>query len=477
VVSDLVNANVKNILPKDVIIATPFDKDGKLDPFKDFGECIFPFFGKNRHLNYHCVDSQSGYRCPIEINERRVPTKWGYCPENPDATRARMKYIPIEKAEGSKTDKDFQSGQCIFPHLVENKDHKGDGLFNKYQLNYSCHEFKEGKEENWYSWCPTKLGYDPLEYPLYPAADKLENVLLGKYKKSKLITRQTIKGKDVSEMNPAYLQTKKKGYCRLPKSMVKMPFDRDGVKEITLEDYNPQKCKNVSSKGGYSREELYLFGIDKLSIPQSQLMKGKKILDKNQLCDIVNNKIRELKTKTTITDQDRIDSYQKDLNKCEEGESKGGYYILDLREIGINYFDLDEEKSKEMSKKDLCNYIIPKIKKLKQEETELLSEEAMSMEIQKNVYPGDINKCDKEVRKGGINITKLRKIAENNFDLQVEGMKKEEICQAIEDKIEEIKNQPEEVLIDSSKKQFLPSSEKKDMFITLSDIKQLEQDD
>jgi hypothetical protein len=449
VIIDLTNANLRNIIPKDVIIATPFDKDGRLDPRYSYGECIFPFFGRNRKLNHHCVDSMLGYRCPIKVDSKRIPINWGFCPENKDATKTRTEYIPVTAV--SADDKKFSNGSCQFPYLAEeeeensqtDKSNKIDDDNKQYKLKYTCIENKEGGQENWYSWCPTKLGYNPLEYPLYPAAEKLENILIGKYRKAKLYSSKTtmknLTGKTIHKftINPIYLETRKKGYCRLPSKLIDKPKIKEGIREIKLEDYNVQKAHLSESKDGYKREELYYFGVNVLKIPQTQLLKGKTMLEKDDLIRIINKKVREIRTKTVITDEDRLLSYEKDIDKCNEGESRGGYGKLELREIAINYFDLDEEIAKTYGKQELCDYVIPKIQKIKQEDIDIISS-SDKKDIGKG-YPGDIKKCIMSTKKGGIGKKKLEKIATNNFKLNITGLHKQEICKLIEEKLKQIK--------------------------------------
>jgi len=86
--------------------------------------------------------------------------------------------------------------------------------------------------------------------------------------------------------------------------------------------------------------------------------KGKKILFKDELCSVIKKKMREIKTKAVITDADRLAAYTKDINKCDQGDTKGGYNILQLREIVINYFGIDEKKADNMKKKEICPMVL-----------------------------------------------------------------------------------------------------------------------
>jgi hypothetical protein len=148
------------------------------------------------------------------------------------------------------------------------------------------------------------------------------------------------------------LLTKKfdKGYCQPPSKTKKVegpPLEN----EITLENFDPANCsdKYTPSKGGYVRKQLFDFGVNYLKIPYNQLIKeGTKnehiYLSKGDLCNIINKKYREIKTRgNIITDKMRVEAYGKDINNCNNGESKGGYSLHDLQEIAINYFDINEK--------------------------------------------------------------------------------------------------------------------------------------
>jgi hypothetical protein len=506
VINDITNANIRNIIPKDVIIATVFDKEGRLDPRAQSSECIFPFFGKGRNrIMHHCVSSDLGFKCPVQVNEKRIPTKWGYCPENPEATKVRMKLIPVRAVSGDDEDgqshnhsrNEFVGGQCQFPHLKElsqeesrdaydkaaSPEYKGQSGQLRYKLQYSCLDDKTSKNPgDWYSWCPTKLGYNPLEYPLYPAAEQMESIIIGKYKRSKIFNKRLTKRNDVGRIvhdfavNPMYLETKKRGYCQVPSHMVGAPVIKDGVRRITLSMFNPQKCNAGQSKSGYTKDELYLFGVNELKIPQTELLRDNLKLEKPQMCEIIKQKYREIMVKTKITDEDRINVYRKDLNKCKDGIKKGGYNALQLREMAITYFGMDEASTRGLLKDDLCDYIIPIIRRLRKEDTEIVqatvpddnaspqswgamgvtthphqqhplgehshphqqhplgerSHPQQKQQPQRLVYPGDISKCTKNGKKGGMSSNKLKKIAVKVFHLDGK-LSKAELCRQIED--------------------------------------------
>ena len=255
---------------------------------------------------------------------------------------------------------------------------------------------------------------------------------------------------------------------------------KEGSRKITLDNYNPQKCSASESKDGYTKDELYLFGVNELKIPQTELIQGKnqRHKSKDELCAIINKKIRSMKS--VITDADRIAVYQKDLNKCKDGESKGGYKVLEVREMAINYFDLDEETARKMDKPQICDYIIPIIKKIKKEDIDIPTSAEDENIGAKGVYPGDIRKCNDSTKKGGMSSTKLKKIAAANFGIDPT-QHKEEICKQIEAKLKEIKESsigevPTAEPLDESIAQILKeenAEQVKEVSLTLGDLEKL----
>ena len=96
-----------------------------------------------------------------------------------------------------------------------------------------------------------------------------------------------------------------------------------------------------------------------------------------------------------------------------------------------------------MSKKDLCEYIIPKVIDIRKKlgvsiesgkSTTKIS--SISKKDLNKLYPGKIEKCNESPQRGGLNIKKLKKIANENFGIDIANM--QEICTAIESKMREI---------------------------------------
>ena len=96
--------------------------------------------------------------------------------------------------------------------------------------------------------------------------------------------------------------------------------------------------------------------------------KENKILSKNELCKIFNEKIIQIK-KSNITDEsfeNKIKKYYiKNPINCDKGPKKGGYKLIELRNILVTYFDLNNNKAQDMNKIELCKYLNSEISKKK----------------------------------------------------------------------------------------------------------------
>ena len=188
--------------------------------------------------------------------------------------------------------------------------------------------------------------------------------------------------------------------------------------------------------------------------------------------------MREIKTKSVITDADRLAAYTKDINKCNQGDTKGGYNILQLREIVINYFGIDEKKADKMKKEEICEYIEPIIRKIRKDEINIMKNDK-NVESLSGIYPGDINKCALSLKKGGISKTKLQKIAAINFKI-TEKLNKEDLCKLIEERLKASKdNDTDKVLTaiepldDKIQKVLKDEEDIKTPVLTLSDLHDL----
>ena len=207
-----------------------------------------------------------------------------------------------------------------------------------------------------------------------------------------------------------------------------------------------------------------------------------KLLLKDDLCRIINNKFREIKLQGSknITDDMKLEAYtgkdNKDIDNCGKGESKGGYSFKELQEIATIYFGLSEEdiKNKKMQKEAICKHITKEIKKIKynkehidlkeqnlknparkySEQDLLYNKVARESESITNkgargaealaegklnmAYTSDIKLCKETPNRGGLGLKELKHIAIDNFGISIEHKTKEQICDDIEEKLKNI---------------------------------------
>ena len=482
VITDLVDLSIRNIFTDEKIFTTPFNKDGKYDKLTYIDECKFPYI--NKHTGkyiYQCAAKPNGYMCPTKLDYTRTKAdNWGYCPENLNATKKQMKVIEIN-AEGDETNKEFKEGQCEFPFIgKEGKECKEgkDSSDYEYALKYECNEVKDNSNKLMYSWCPIKYNinktkknnknnndkndkndvnldknekYDESQDTnLLRASNNIEDIKIGKWYNGKLLINKLTNKKH------------NKGYCRPPLKTLKITSNNEDTKNkiiLTLENYKPGNCNiNLTpSKGGYNRDQLYDFGVDYLKIPHTQLRKDKKIdgikLQKDVLCKIINNKYREIQKSYGIGSSDDtiiLNAYAKDIDQCINGESKGGYSWPKLKDIAITYYGLteDEIKEKDYKKEDLCKYISKIINRQEQDlgnpaHKTALKNNSENHENHDNSdkdytmkYNGDIKLCNETPKRGGLSLSKVKKIAEKNFNIDIQNKNKKELCSLIEEKIQ-----------------------------------------
>jgi hypothetical protein len=295
------------------------------------------------------------------------------------------------------------------------------------------------------------------------AANTTEDIKIGKWYNGKLLINKLT--------NKKY----NKGYCQPPLKTLKISNNKkneDVDKNemiLTLDNYKTGNCNiNLTpSKGGYTRDQLYDFGVDYLKIPHTQLRKDNKIdgikLQKDVLCKIINNKYREIQKSYGIglgNDNIILNAYEKDIEQCVNGESKGGYSWTKLKDIAITYYGLteDEIKEKDYKKEDLCKYISKIINKQEQnlgnlahktslknnsdnetsenEDSENINNSDNSDKNYNMKYNGDIKLCNETPKRGGLSLSKVKKIAEKNFNIDTHNKNKKELCSLIEAKLQ-----------------------------------------
>lgn len=407
-INNLVEYTVDYIIPKNLIISTPFDKDGNLNKKMSGGPCLFPYLDtKNLKLKYDCeYNKKNILTCPVILNRDKKPQRWGYCPEKPSVTKKRLNVKEIETV-GDK--KKYFAGNCKFPYMI-----------NDYNLIFDCHREKldDGVD---FSWCPTKLKRgNETDIPV--AASKREDIFDKKWKANLLFVSKT------NKLHPEFGKVAKKGYCQVPLKVDKLSKK---IKRITFEDYNPSIACNTPSKGGYTKEELYIFGTEVLKIPNVKLRDENIIFSKDKICKYINEVFYKI-YEGQLSDKE---GYQKDITKCKRGESYGGYSLHELRRIAINYYGLTTENSINMKKDEICDHIIKKLNIIKTEE---LKEKKKIKE--KDI--DDFNKalCNKPPNRGGYKTNKLKELSKllniNNY----KDYNKIELCGEIDRKIKKIRN-------------------------------------
>ena len=138
-----------------------------------------------------------------------------------------------------------------------------------------------------------------------------------------------------------------------------------------------------------------------------------------------------------------------------------------MKNIGITYYGLSEDEVKDYKKPELCKVIrktLNRIRKAKDIETYLETNTSKvdtknktnnnntnktnntidtidtmdnNSDLYNMKYPGDIQLCNEPPKKGGINYSKLKHIAENNFNIDITNItRKDELCELIKNKLD-----------------------------------------
>ena len=420
------------------VYATIFDKDGKYRSQYQAGPCIFPYvYGNTKQLFFDCnKDKDEGQRCPVEVDKNRRALKWGFCPADPRETRKKHNLKDVfAKATNikGKIDKGFKSGKCIFPFRYH----------PSYDLSWECVSTKHGQGQRW---CATGLKNGrQVVHELPIAADRSDRIYQKKWDWNSLYNQK-------GDFNDDFLRYSTRGYC---------PGDKKkaGKGIITLDNFNMNKCHQTDSKGGYSKKLLKQFASEQLGIPSKELESKKK----NIICQLISERITEIRTKSGLTGQSPTAIYTKDPKMCEKGESGGGYYLGHLRKMASRYFGMDPEMAKVASKKELCGFIVPIV------ETELAKIESKTPSTTvklSSVYKKNPYYCEEGPRKGGYTLKELKEIATTYFGVSPTLNKKDEICHLIRNALEKEKAIDEQLSPKGKSSMDLTDSEQ-----TLSDLK------
>jgi hypothetical protein len=432
------------------VYATVFDKDGKYRSQYQAGPCIFPYvYGNTKQLFFNCnKDKDEGQRCPIEVDNMRRVLKWGFCPADPKETRQKHNVSEVfAKAtnQKGKIEKGFKSGKCVFPFRYH----------PSYDLSWDCVTTKHGSSQKW---CATGLKtgkHVASELPI--AADKDDRIYQKKWDWTSMYDSK-------NNFNDDFLRYQNRGYCPSEEKNKKEDgkyINQELNQEITIDNFSMNKCHQTDSKGGYSKAALKKFAIKYLNFEESDLEGVKKEL----LCQLIGEKISDIRTKTNMNGKTLLNIYKKDPKMCEKGESGGGYYLGTLRKLAARYFGMDPEIARDASKRDLCTFIVPildkellKVEKEKPEESVVLS----------SIYTKNPNYCEEGPRKGGYGLKELKEMGVKYFGIDPELNNKDMICQIIRKKLQDEKNKTIEDVYEISDENI---EEDDDSFSFLKDFK------
>jgi hypothetical protein len=458
------------------ITTTIFNHDGLFNPQATHGQCIFPYKSAKGGLLYQCGSAQevltnerakqahlapSDMICPVTLNKDKTVHDWGYCPEKPDISMTEKGNVGVIKdAYHPETFK--KVGNCIFPFLMVDKKAVNPitGAKPLIKISFTC--AAQGAVTGG-SWCYSNPAIDS------PATESPIKLLIGA--KGARNAKSTIyKGfwsldnlygpegglnpRTVEEMY-GKLTGLDKAMCDVrvdddKKEKIERALELDGVVPIPKESYNPDYCILSESKKGYTRKQLYLYGRDVLGIHyKSMLSDSKKILFKNELCAMFNQKIRDMKKAEALAaagvsagepDMENIKKlvYTKDPLHCVDGPTKGGYKLTELREMAITYFGLSQEEALPMSKEALCGHIMTQLNAKPGEDAVL---EGLAAQDIDSIYPAnrDVELCAKPTGRGGISKKKVNEIATKYFNIDIRGKSKSVLCGMIKKELTALK--------------------------------------
>ena len=237
-----------------------------------------------------------------------------------------------------------------------------------------------------------------------------------------------------NKFNDDFLRYSTRGYCPLQKGKKNGKENIEGNLEdgeLTIENFNMNKCNQSDSKGGYSKNILKKFAINQLNFTEEQF-EGKK---KEELCQMIGEKLTNLRTKTDLQGKTLLDIYKKDPRSCNKGESGGGYYLGILRKMASRYFGMDPENAKDATKEYLCDFIIPILDK----EALKINKKPIENLLLSSIYIKNPNYCEDGPRKGGYTFKDLKEMGVKYFGIDENLNKKDEICKIIVDKLNQEK--------------------------------------
>ena len=477
ITKNIIDVGMEYLLNEKNIYSTIFDKNSKLDKSMGANKCIFPFFNvKTLKLEYNCVPNSEDdhqFVCPVNINNFRKPLKFGYCPENPNITNKRENVVPISTSS-NKQNKNYYNGTCKFPYY-NNKTK---------QLQYECEDdtIQYKKENHDIKVCPIEFNKNILDVNKIPiAATSFKNIWDKKWKYNNFYKENTFK------FNNDFLNVKKYGFCQ-PPNRLKEYLNTQKYQILTLENYNENNCLNTPSKGGYTKLELFVFGMNELKIPFTKMIetyniKNNKliILQKNELCSIINERYNNIKK---LYEENKY--IYTNLQKCMLSPLNGGKTLKELRQIAIKHYNLKNQTINNMNKEKLCNKLYNiYLKSLENEIYNHYSDNSnnnsnnnsnsnnnnndnnnsnnnannnndnnnnnnnanktKTKKLKKShnkkshkmtrTYDKDIKNCKKSPQRGAYTLKNLKELAVNKFKLNISGLSKNRICDMIEQKL------------------------------------------
>lgn len=464
------------------ITTTIFNHDGLFNPQATHGQCIFPYKSAKGGMLYQCGSAQEVLTldrakhahlapydmiCPITLNKDKTVHDWGYCPEKPELSLADKGNIGVVKdAYHPETFK--KVGNCVFPFLMVDKKAVNPitGAKPLIKINFSCAAKGAGNSG---TWCYTRTEQARDNKVDDTASEEIPIKLLIGAKGARNAKSNIYKGfwsldnlygpegglnpRTIEEMY-SKLTGLNKAICDLQaddgkKEKIERALELDGVIPIPKDSYNPDYCVLSESKKGYTRKQLYLYGRDVLGIHyKSMLSDSKKILFKNDLCAMFNQKIRDMKkaealaaagVSSTEPDMENIKKmvYAKDPLHCVDGPTKGGYKLTELREMAITYFGLSQEAALPMSKEALCGHIMSQLN-AKPDNNVLGGLATKDIDA---IYPAnrDVDLCAKPTGRGGISKKKVNEIATKYFNIDIRGKSKSVLCGMIKKELNALK--------------------------------------
>ena len=493
----------------------PYKSSGRLNyhcgPAKDV------LSGNKRRLEQQGL-KENDLICPTEINSDKTVVNWGYCPSTPIAALGRLGN-PGQVSDAyqyANRNNLKKVGNCDFPFIFSNRKIVNPLSRAKpfISVNYKCSSHGDKAPIQNGTWCyvgiaPTheKIANQPIaksniipddkstssgnedelfyseedvnvrpnlatipeKISLLIGAVKGETIYKGEWTLGNLINSET-KKPELKEFAAKWESATGKipAICEIvqddtKREKIEKGLGLEGIERITRETYNPDFCTAGASKKGYEKQQLYLFGRDELGINyKSMLNENNKILKKEELCGMINSKLRDIKKADILAAAGTLDPeklkelrqgiYTKDPALCMKGPTKGGYKLTELRDMAITYFGLSQAEADKIDKKQgFCDHITKAlglaIKFNAAEGSNTAGDGIGSDEIgfkEGEIYPADrnIELCARPTSRGGLSSKDLKHILTTKLGIDYSGKSKEEMCELVKKKMIEIANAP-----------------------------------